>query len=138
VDFQDQVYEDSDIFFCEQRASVLEHFAPIFFIYSIELELHDRKVCFAHLCYGLTRVELSFLGKLRSIWVVVIGIELLCLACPGLGLGRDYVAPFIHVSPCHCLSLWLLILLMWRLEFGITGMETMSGCSRQPLVSCHA
>jgi hypothetical protein len=34
------------------EASYLEHIVPIiiFAIYSIELELHDRKVCLAHLC----------------------------------------------------------------------------------------
>jgi hypothetical protein len=33
------------------KASYLEHIVPIFFsIYSVELELHDRKVCYAHLC----------------------------------------------------------------------------------------
>jgi hypothetical protein len=32
-------------------------------------------------------------------------LELLSLACPGLGLGSDIVAPFIPVSPCHYLSL---------------------------------
>jgi hypothetical protein len=75
-DFQDQVYEDfkmkytrTPIFsFQSNEASVLEHFcAYIFSIYSIEVELHDRKVCFAHLCYGLTRIDLSFLENLRSI-----------------------------------------------------------------------
>jgi hypothetical protein len=51
------------------EASHLEHFASIviFSIYSVELELHDRKVCFTHLCYGLTRIDLSFLENLRSI-----------------------------------------------------------------------
>jgi hypothetical protein len=49
--------------FQSNEASYLEHIAPIiiFSIYSVELELHDRKVCFAHLCYGLTRIELSSL-----------------------------------------------------------------------------
>jgi hypothetical protein len=33
------------------KASVLEHIAPTYFsIYSIELELHHRMVCSAHLC----------------------------------------------------------------------------------------
>jgi hypothetical protein len=36
---------------------------------------------------GLTSIDLSCLGNLRSIWVVVIGLELLSLACPGLDLG---------------------------------------------------
>jgi hypothetical protein len=83
------------------KASYLEHFAPKFSIYSIELELYDRNVCLAHLCQGLTRIEVSFLENHRSIWVVVIGLELLSLACPGLGLGSDIVAPFILVSPYH-------------------------------------
>jgi hypothetical protein len=26
---------------------------------------------------------------------------MLSVACPGLGLGIDIVAPFIPVSPCH-------------------------------------
>jgi hypothetical protein len=75
-DFQEQVYEDfkmkytrTPIFsFQSNEASVLEHFcAYIFSIYSVEVELHDRKVCFADLCYGLTRIILSFLKNLRSI-----------------------------------------------------------------------
>jgi hypothetical protein len=53
-DFQEQVYEDfkmkytrTPIFsFQSNEASHLEHFAPIvnFSTYSVELELHDRKV----------------------------------------------------------------------------------------------
>jgi hypothetical protein len=53
-DFQEQVYEDfkmkymrTPIFsFQSNEASLLEHVAPIinFSIYSVELELHDRKV----------------------------------------------------------------------------------------------
>jgi hypothetical protein len=50
------------------EASVLDHIVPTTFsINSMELELHDRKVCFAHLYYGLTRIDLSFLENLRSI-----------------------------------------------------------------------
>jgi hypothetical protein len=74
------------------------------FIYYIELELHDRNVCHAHLCSGLTRIDLSFLKNLRSICVIVIGLELLSLACPGLGLGQDYVH---QLYLCHCILLWL-------------------------------
>jgi hypothetical protein len=33
--------------------------------------------------------------------VVVIGLELHSLPCPGLGLGSEYVHHFIPVSPCH-------------------------------------
>jgi hypothetical protein len=51
-DFQDQAFEESQFLFADQQGSYLEHIAPIiiFSIYSIELELHDRKVRFAHLC----------------------------------------------------------------------------------------
>jgi hypothetical protein len=75
------------------KASHLEYVAPIviFSIYSIELELHDRKVCFVLLCLDLTRIDLPFLQNLRSNWVVIIGLELLSLACPGLGLSSCYV-----------------------------------------------
>jgi hypothetical protein len=110
-DFQEQVYEDfkmkymrTPIFsFQSNETSVLEHFcAYIFSIYSVEVELHDRNVCFAHLCYGLTRIDLSFLGNLRSNWVVVIGLELLSLACPGLDLGSCYVTSYYVCHPCYC------------------------------------
>jgi hypothetical protein len=37
----------------------------------------------------------------RSNWVVVIGLELLSLACPSPGLGSEYVHHFTPVSPCH-------------------------------------
>jgi hypothetical protein len=53
-DFKEQVYEDfkmkymrTPIFsFQSNEASLLEHFAPIvtFTVYSVELELHDRRV----------------------------------------------------------------------------------------------
>jgi hypothetical protein len=59
-DFKEQVCEDfkmkytrTPIFsFQSNEASHLEHFAPIviFSIYSIELELHDRRVCVTLLC----------------------------------------------------------------------------------------
>jgi hypothetical protein len=58
-----------------------------FSIYSIELELHDGMVYFVHLCLDLTSVELSPLENPRSNWVVIVGQELISLACPGLGLG---------------------------------------------------
>jgi hypothetical protein len=48
----------------------------------------------------LTRIDLSFLENPRSIRVVIIGLELLSLACPGLGLGCGYVH-FIPMSPYH-------------------------------------
>jgi hypothetical protein len=49
----------------------------------------------------LTRIDLSFVENHRSIWVVIIGLELLSLSCPGLSFGSDYVHHFIPVSPCH-------------------------------------
>jgi hypothetical protein len=50
------------------EASVLDHIVPTTFsINSVELELHDREVCFAHLYYSLTRIDVPFLENLRSI-----------------------------------------------------------------------
>jgi hypothetical protein len=44
-DFQDQAFEESQLFLRTSKASYLENFAPIvIFNYSVELELHDRKV----------------------------------------------------------------------------------------------
>jgi hypothetical protein len=45
----------------------------------------------------LTIIGLLFLENLRSTWVVIIGLELLSLACPGLDLGSD-----IDTSFCLC------------------------------------
>jgi hypothetical protein len=69
----------------------------------------------------LTRIDLPFLEDLRSNWVVVIGLELLSLACPGLGLGSCYVTSFMLVSPYYCYG--YLILLVWRIGFGVTRKE---------------
>jgi hypothetical protein len=49
---------------------------------------------------GLNSIELSFLGNLRSNWVVIIGLELLSLACPGLDLGSVMLYYICH--PCYC------------------------------------
>jgi hypothetical protein len=49
---------------------------------------------------GLTSIELPFLENLRSHWVVVIGLELLSLACPGLDLGSVMLHYICH--PCYC------------------------------------
>jgi hypothetical protein len=40
---------------------------------------------------GLTSIDLPFLGNLRSNWVVIIGLDLLSLTCPGYCYG--YVDP---------------------------------------------
>jgi hypothetical protein len=46
---------------------------------------------------------------------------LLSLACPSLGLGRDYVH---QLYLCHPVSVVvILILLVWRIGFGVTGIE---------------
>jgi hypothetical protein len=50
---------------------------------------------------GFTRIDLPFLESLRSIWVVIIGLELLNLACPGLGLGSGYVTSFRLCYPVY-------------------------------------
>jgi hypothetical protein len=69
----------------------------------------------------LTRIDLSFLENLRSNWVVIIGLELLSIACPGLDLGSDIVMSLMLVSPSYCYG--YLILLAWRIGFGVTGMK---------------
>jgi hypothetical protein len=85
---------------------------------------------------GLTRINLPFLEGLRSNWVVVIGLELLSLACPGLGLGSCYVSSCL----CHrCRYYSYLILLVWRIGFGVTGMKLVSAMSTvQGFVRCDA
>jgi hypothetical protein len=116
-------YTRTPIFsFQSNEASVLEHYCVyIFSTYSIKVELHDRTVCFAHLYYGLTRIDLSFLRNHRSNWVVIIGLELLSLSCPGLDLGSCYVTSYYLCHPCYYYG--YSILLVWRIGFGVTGME---------------
>jgi hypothetical protein len=71
----------------------------------------------------LTRIKLSFLENHRSIWVVIISLELLSLACPGLGLGSDYgYIIYAYVTPI--IIMVILILLVWRIEFGVMGLGT--------------
>jgi hypothetical protein len=90
-----------------------------------------------HLCLDLTRIELSVLENPRSNWVVIIGLELLNLACPELGLGSCYVD---QLRLCHpIIMMVILILLVWRIGFGVMGFElvgvmpTVQGCC---LVRC--
>jgi hypothetical protein len=45
----------------------------------------------------LTRIDLPFLEDFRSNWVVVIGLDLLSLQCPGLGFDTGGV-PDLSVS----------------------------------------
>jgi hypothetical protein len=47
---------------------------------------------------GLTRIALPFHENVRSIWVVVIGLELLSLACPGLDVGSCCYIKFAYVT----------------------------------------
>jgi hypothetical protein len=68
---------------------------------------------------GLTSIELPFHGNLRHICVVVIGLELLSLACPGLNLG----SVMLHYFVTLVIVMVMLILLVWRIGFGVTGME---------------
>jgi hypothetical protein len=68
---------------------------------------------------GLTSIDLLFLGNLRSNWVVVIGLELLTLACPGLDLGSVMLHYFVTLVTIMV----MLILLVWRIGFGVTGMK---------------
>jgi hypothetical protein len=69
--------------------------------------------------FGLTSIELPLLGNLRNIWVVVIGLELLSLACPGLDLGSVMLHYFVTLVAVMV----MLILLVWRIGIGVTGME---------------
>jgi hypothetical protein len=50
---------------------------------------------------GLSSIDLPFPGNLRSNWVVVIGLELLSLACPGLDLDSCYVTSYYLCHPCY-------------------------------------
>jgi hypothetical protein len=70
---------------------------------------------------GLTRIYLPFLEDTRSNWVVIIGLELLSHAYPGLDLGSYYVTSHYYVTLVAVMV--MLILLVWRIGFGVTGME---------------
>jgi hypothetical protein len=55
--------------------------------------------------------------------VVVIGLELLSLACPDLGLGSDYgYIIYSYVTPVVIMV--ILGLLVWRIGFGVMGPGT--------------
>jgi hypothetical protein len=87
---------------------------------------------------GLTSIDLPFLGNPRSSWVVIIGLDLLSLACPGLDLG----SVMLHHITCITPVMVVLILLVWRIGFGVTGMEfvgvmlTVQGLSGAMLEAC--
>jgi hypothetical protein len=89
---------------------------------------------------GLTGINLPFLENLRSNWVVVIDLELLCLACPGLDLGSVMLHHITYVTLVTVMV--MLILLVWRIGFGVTGMKfvgvipTVQGLSGVMLKAC--
>jgi hypothetical protein len=68
---------------------------------------------------GLTSIDLPFHGNPRSNWVVVISLDLLSLAYPGLDLGSVMLHHITNITPVMV----MLILLVWRIQFGVTGME---------------
>jgi hypothetical protein len=68
---------------------------------------------------GLTSIDLPFHGNHGSNWVVVIGLELLSLACPGLDLGSVMLHYFVTLVAVMV----TLILLVWKIGFGVTGIE---------------
>jgi hypothetical protein len=70
---------------------------------------------------GLTRIDLPFLENPRSNWVVIIGLELLSHACPGLDLGSYYVTSYYYVTLVNVMV--MLIPLVWKIGFGVTEME---------------
>jgi hypothetical protein len=73
------------------------------------------------------------------------GLELLSLACPSLGLGSGYVHQLCICDPV--IIMIILILLVWRIGFGVTGLElvgvmpVVQGCCLvrcwKPVVSHH-
>jgi hypothetical protein len=84
---------------------------------------------------GLTSIDLLFHGNLRSIWVVVISLELLSLACPGLDLGSVMLHHITYITPVMV----MLILLVWRIGFGVIGMELVGAMPTvQGFVRCDA
>jgi hypothetical protein len=70
---------------------------------------------------GLTSIDLPFHENLRSNWVAVIGLELLSLACPSLDLGSVMLHHITYVTLVTVMV--MLILFVWRIGFGVTGME---------------
>jgi hypothetical protein len=88
----------------------------------------------------LTSIDLPFLGNLRSNWVVIIGLELFSLACPSLDLGSVMLHHITFVTLVTVMV--MLILLVWRIGFGVTGMEfvgvmpTVQGLSGAMLEAC--
>jgi hypothetical protein len=65
---------------------------------------------------GLTSIDLPFLENVRSNWVVIIGLKLLSLACPGLDLDSVMLHHITYVTLVTVMV--MLILLVWRIGFG--------------------
>jgi hypothetical protein len=85
----------------------------------------------------LTSIDLLFLGNLRSNWVVVIGLDLLSLACPGLDLGTCYVTSYYLCHPCYCYG--YVDPISVGIRFGVTGMELVGVMPTvQGFVQCDA
>jgi hypothetical protein len=86
---------------------------------------------------GLTSIDLLFHENLRMNWVVIIGLELLSLACPGPGSGSIMLHHVTYVTLVTVMV--MLILLVWRIGFGVTGMEFVGVMSTvQGFVRCDA
>jgi hypothetical protein len=62
-----------------------------------------------------------FLDDLSGNWVVVIGLDLLSLACSSLVWVVAMFQHHAYVSPIAIMV--VLILLVWSIGFGVTGME---------------
>jgi hypothetical protein len=62
-----------------------------------------------------------FLEDLSGNWVVVIGVDLLSLACSSLVWVVAMFQHHAYVTPVAIMV--ALILLVWRIGFGVTGME---------------
>jgi hypothetical protein len=71
---------------------------------------------------------------------IVIGLELLSLACPGLDLGSVMLYHITYVTLVTVMV--MLILFLWRIGFGVTGMKfvgvmpTVQGLSGAMLEAC--
>jgi hypothetical protein len=86
---------------------------------------------------GLTSIDLPLLENLRSNWVVIVGLELLSLASPGLDLGSIMLHHVTYVTLFTVMV--MLILLVWRIGFGVTGMEVVGVMPTvQGFVRCDA
>jgi hypothetical protein len=89
---------------------------------------------------GLTSIVLPFLGNLKSNWVVIIRLELLSLACPGLDFGSVMLHHVTYVTLVTVMV--MLILLVWSIGLGVMGMEfvgmmpTVQGLSGAMLEAC--